>query len=241
MRSRVVAVAGAKGSPGVSFVAAGLACRMAELGLAVLLVDADAEDLSLALLLDLARPEKRPAPPESGVLTPELLRTLALPVARNLELLELPAAASEPIDGRAVAGAAREAGFAAVVCDVGHHHRGLQKQLAAASDWLLWVVAPDRTGLDRADRALAAPSLRAGSAALVLNRLGVHTLRGAGPELSRRHELPVVAALREDRRSAAAASARRPWHRQRRFRAAFDDLAHSLHPDLAGRHREAWP
>ena len=42
-RSRVIAVASAKGSPGCSFVALGLAGRLAEAGLETLVIDADAE------------------------------------------------------------------------------------------------------------------------------------------------------------------------------------------------------
>lgn len=243
MRSRVIGVAGAKGAPGASFVAAGLACRLAALGLTVLAIDADAEECSLSALLDAREPEaSAPAAAEPpGVLTPEALRGLAVGLVRNLHLAELTPALAAGVDGRAVVGAAREAGFAAAVCDLGHTHGGLQKQLAAGCDWLLWVVEPDRLGLDRADRALAAAALRSASAGLVLNRLGPHTLRGADRALSGRHELPVMAAIREDRRAAARCTAAHPWHVERAFRGAFDDLARSVHPDLAGPRRGSWP
>lgn len=236
----MIAVAGAKGSPGVSFVAAGLACRLAALGVPVLAVDADAEDRVLASLLDVDVALREGGFADLGVVTPEALRALAFEAARNLHCLELPPGESGP-DGRAVVGAARDAGFGAVVCDLGHQHGSLQKQLGAAADWVLWVVEPDRIGLDRADRVLTAPTVRGGSAALVLNRLGPHTLRGADRALCARHELPLAAAIREDRRAASRCTAARPWHAQRRFRTAFDELARALHPDLAGRGRGAWP
>lgn len=240
----MIAVAGAKGSPGVSFVAAGLACRFAAQGLPVLAIDADAEDPALAVTFDLSEPAAGEANGAAGdlpVLTSEALRALTVPATRNLHLLELASPWAAPLDGRNIAGAAREAEFGAVVIDLGHQHGALQKQLAAAADWLLWVVEPDRVGLDRADRALSAPAVRGASAGLVLNRLGVHTLKGADRELCRRHEIPVMATIREDRRAASRCTAARPWHRQRRFRAAFDDLAHALHPDLASPRRGSWP
>jgi MinD superfamily P-loop ATPase len=240
----VIAVASAKGSPGVSFVAAGLACRFAALGLPVLAVDADAEDPALAVFFDLREPggeAAQSAASDLPVLTPEALRGMTQAAARNLHLLELASRSAAPLDGRTIVGTAREAEFAAVVIDLGHQHGALQKQLGAAADWLLWVVEPDRVGLDRADRALSAPAVRGASAGLVLNRLGAHTLKGADRELCRRHEMPVMATIREDRRAASRCTAAQPWHRQRRFRAGFDDLAHALHPDLAGNRRGSWP
>ena len=54
-RARIVVIASAKGSPGCSFIALGLAARLAEAGLATLLVDADSEAGSLSASLDLAR------------------------------------------------------------------------------------------------------------------------------------------------------------------------------------------
>jgi Flp pilus assembly CpaE family ATPase len=244
MRSRVIAVAGAKGSPGASFVAAGLACRLASLEVPVLAIDADAEDRTLRALLDVGEDGVSPARgdlAELGVLTPEALRALTLEIARNLRLFEPPLPDAGGLDGRAIAGAARESGFGAVVCDLGHQHGALQKQLGAAADWVIWVVEPDRVGLDRADRTLAATAIRAGSAALVLNRLGPHTLRGADRALCERHEMPLAACIVEDRRAAARCTAARPWHTHRRFRGAFDDLARTLHPDLARPRRGSWP
>ncbi len=234
----MVAVAGAKGSPGVSFVSAGLACRFASLGMPALAVDADAEGMALAALFDADQAAERPSA-GAAALTPDTLRAMALAVEGSLSLLEL-GRRSDDLDGRAVAGAAREAGFAAVICDLGHQHGPLQKQLAAAADWLVWVVEPDRLGLDRADRALAAPALRGASCGLVLNRLGAHTLTGADRALCAHHELPLLARVPEDRRAASRCTARAPWHRQRKFGAAFEELASALHPDLAGRRGGAW-
>lgn len=235
----MVAVAGAKGSPGVSFVSAGLACRFASLGMPALAVDADAEGPALAALFD--APDKTAERPSGGaaVLTPDTLRAMAVAVEGRLSLLEL-GPQGDDLDGRAIAGTAREAGFAAIICDLGHQHGPLQKQLAAAADWLVWVVEPDRLGLDRADRALAAPALRGASCGLVLNRLGAHTLKGADRALCAHHELPLLARVPEDRGAASRCTARAPWHRQRRFGAAFEELARALHPDLAGRRGGAW-
>src|SRR5439155_12027150 len=49
--SGVVSLAAAKGSPGVTFLTAALACRLAEGAFDVLAVDADAEDAALAIAL----------------------------------------------------------------------------------------------------------------------------------------------------------------------------------------------
>ena len=138
-------------------------------------------------------------------------------------------------------GAAREGGFAAVVIDLGHLPGRLQRQLAAASDWLLWVVLPDRLGLERADQVIARSELTPGSAGLVLNRQDRYAVKGADRALSERHRLPLMARLRDDRKAALTASARRPAHANRRFRGPFDDLARALHPDLAGTSTAVWP
>jgi len=89
-RCRVVAVASAKGSPGVTFTTAGVACRLAELGLDVLAVDADAEDRTLAATLDVDPGDGGEALARAaalGVVTTEGLRELAAPAGKRLSLI----------------------------------------------------------------------------------------------------------------------------------------------------------
>lgn len=242
-RCRTVAVASAKGSPGVSFVAAALACRLAALGLESLLVDADAEDHALARTLQVDAGEgpgwlERAA--ALGALTPEALRAGATVVARRLCLLEAPEGAPD-LDGRVLVAAGREGGYSAIVADLGHQHGPLQRQLMAAADWLLWVVTPDRLGLSRGDAALGRGDLGAGSAGLVLNREGRNALRGADRALAERRGLPVMARLPDRPEAAGALSAHRPAHSVRAFRGPIDSLARALHPDLVAGSRSVWP
>ena len=199
----VISVFGAKGSPGVSFVAAGLARRLAEGAVDVLALDADAEDGALALGLGLHETDGGAALARSaglGVITPEVLRRAAAPAGRRLWLLECQASSELP--GGALLAAAAAAGFGAVVADLGHLPGRLQRELASASAWLSWVVLPDRLGLDGADRLLTSPPLAAASSGLVFNRIGLQTLKGAEPVLSERHQLPILARIPEGARAA---------------------------------------
>ncbi len=240
-RCRVVAVTSAKGSPGVTFTVAGLACRLAAHGLVVLAVDAGAEDRTLAAALDVVPGDggvglARAA--ASGVVDADI-RGLAAPAGQRLGLIEAPSV--DAVDGRALVAAARESGYAAVVIDGGHLHGRLQRQLIAASDWLLWVVLGDRLGLGRADQVVGRADLGPASGGLVFNRRDALAIKGADRALAERHRLPVMARLRSDRRAALDSSARRPPHAHRSFRAAFDELARALHPDLVGGTRAVWP
>jgi CO dehydrogenase nickel-insertion accessory protein CooC1 len=128
----------------------------------------------------------------------------------------------------------------AVVLDLGHSLGPVQRQLSAASDWLLWVVVPDRSGLDRADRALASGVLGAASVGLVFNRIRRGSLERADEVLSSRHRMPVMARIREDRQIASLLSQGRPVHRAWRLRRTLRELARSVHPD-AGSAAPAWP
>jgi hypothetical protein len=124
-----------------------------------------------------------------------------------------------------------------VVADLGHLPGRLQRELAAASSWLAWVVLPDRLGLDRADRLLAAPPLVAASAGLVFNRIGAQTLKGADRLLSDRHRLPILARVPDDRgaaRRGPAGPAAKP------FRVPVAELARSVLPSSAPA-VAAWP
>ena len=201
-RSRVIAVAGARGSPGCSFVAVGLGRCLARQGLSTLLLDADQDEPGLGAYLDL--PAAGPVPVRAGPL--------------------LWLAGAEPgEDGRQLVAGLRAA-HQAVIADLGHHASRLQRQLAEAADWLLWVVSPDPLGLERADRALAAGHLGAASAGLVFNRIRAGCLGGADSLLSGRHRVPVLARIKEDARAAAPACA---------FRRPFQQLSRCLHPDAA--------
>jgi CO dehydrogenase nickel-insertion accessory protein CooC1 len=217
-----MAISGAKGSPGCSFLAAALARCLAANNISTLLLDGDAEGGGLAALLDLG-----PADPIDG----NAIEQPAVQIAKQLWFAELGPAAAEPSNGLELAVTAR-ARHQAVVVDLGHSSGTLQRQLAAASDWLLWVVVPDRSGLQRADRALASGVLGAARAGLIFNRIRRGCLDGAEAALSNRHQMPVMARINEDRRVADRMMLGLPVHREWGLRRTLRDLAMSLHPDV---------
>jgi len=230
--SRVIAIAGAKGSPGCSFLALALARCLAASNIPTLLLDGDAEGGGLATVLDID--PVMPADANDG----RAIEEKAMEVETRLWFAELAPDQVAPTNGLEVAVAAR-ARHQAVVVDLGHSIGPLQRQLSAASDWLLWVVVPDRSGLERADRALASGVLAAASSGLVFNRLRPGRLDGAEEVLSSRHRMPVMARINEDRRLADRLSEGSPVHRDRALRRMFRELARSVHPD-AGSAAPAW-
>jgi len=240
-RTRVIAVASAKGSPGCSFVALGLAGRLAEGGVETLLVDADGEAAgSLLTVLGLLRGGETPPLGGLGPVSAAAVEAAALPAGRGLRCLDL---SGEPraLDGRQLADACRER-LGAVVADLGHQPGRLQREIVAGADWLLWVVAPDRLGFERADRILGNGALSGLSAAIVLNRLGPDCLSDAGAVLAERHQLPLLARFPESPRAAreAARSGCLP-QRSRDLRRQFTEVARCLVPDFDGRAGDAWP
>ena len=241
-RTRVIAVASAKGSPGCSFVALGLAGRLAEGGVETLLVDADGEAAgSLLAVIGLLRGGDAPLLGGLGPVTVAAVEGAALAAGRGLRCLDL---SGEPraLDGRQLADSCRER-FGAVVADLGHQPGRLQREIVAAADWLLWVAAPDRLGFERADRVLGSGALSGISAALVLNRLGSDCLADAGAVLAERHHLPLLARLPESARAAReAARAGCPPQRSRDLRRQFTEVARCLVPDFEGRGGgDTWP
>jgi Flp pilus assembly CpaE family ATPase len=244
-RARAVAIAGAKGSPGCTFLAVGLARCLVASGLPALLVDADAEEPGVAAALALpGGPATDLAQAATLGLDPEVLQGATSEAGGGLRVLELAgqgpfgALAGLDVDGRELLVAARQA-VPAVVIDLGHSWGPLQRQLAAAADWLLWVLVPDRLGVERADRALSglAP---AASRGLVVNRATRWSLGGAERTLVERHHLPLVARFPEHRRCARVVSERGgAAHRQRPFRAGLLRVARTVHPDLEG--GGTWP
>jgi Flp pilus assembly CpaE family ATPase len=224
VRTRVVAIASAKGSPGCSFLAVALARCLAASNIPTLLLDGDAEGGGLAALLDLG-----PVMP-TGNLDGNAIDAHAVQVDRRLWFAELEPAEVAPLNGLELAGDAR-ARHRAVVFDLGHSAGPLQRQLSAASDWLLWVVVPDRSGVERADRALASGLLGAASAGLVFNRIRRGCLDRAEEVLSSRHRMPVMARIWDDRRIADRLSQGHPVHREWRLRRTLRELARSVHPD----------
>jgi cellulose biosynthesis protein BcsQ len=241
MRSRLVAVASAKGSPGCTFVALGLAGRLAEAGIGTLLVDADAEDGSLSSALDLNGMEGPPGRLGGlGLVTEAAIAGEARAVSAGLHCLDL-SGPDRVVDGRQLAEVGRGR-YPAIVVDIGHSPGRLQRELVAAADWLLWVVAPDRSGFERADRALSRDALPRVSSGIVLNRLGPDRLPDAGVVLAERHRLPLLARLPENARAARDASRRcSAPHRSREFRRHFAELARCIHPDIQGGGGERWP
>jgi cellulose biosynthesis protein BcsQ len=239
-RPRVIAVASAKGSPGCSFVSLGLAGRLAEAGLETLLIDADGESGSLAASLDLARPDAEVYLGGPGPVSEAAVAAAVLAAAPGLHCLDLSGDAID-VDGRQLVDIARQR-YPAVVADLGHNPGRLQRELVACADWLLWVVAPDRSGFERADRVLGGTELPRVSAGIVLNRLGVDRLADAGLVLAERHRLPLLARLPESPGGARAAARRcQGPQRVREFRRQFAELARCLHPDVSGGGGGRWP
>lgn len=239
-RRRLITVASAKGSPGCSFVALGLAGRLAESGLETLLVDADGEWGTLASALDLAPPTADVYLGGPGPVSEAAIDSAVRSAGPRLHCLDLSGEVVDA-DGRQLAEVARQR-YPAVVVDVGHQPGRLQRELVACSDWLLWVVAPDRSGFERADRALAGADLPRVSAGLVLNRLGPDRLADAGALLAERHRLPLLARLPESPGGARAAARRcQGPQRVREFRRHFAELARCLHPDVTGGGGDRWP
>ncbi len=218
-RSRVVSLIGAKGSPGCTFLAVALGRCLAAAGLATLLVDADGEDGGMGVYLGLP-----PSPAGQAV-----------QVEERLSWMEL-AGDGDPREAIAVARHSADA----VVADLGHQLGQAQRRIASVSDWLVWVVVPDRLGLDRADRALAAGLIAAPSQGLVFNRLGRASLRAAERIISERHRLPIVARLPDRPGAARPALEGSPVHRRRPFRGPLQELARTVHPDHP-RRTPAWP
>ena len=222
--TRVIGVAGPKGSSGCSFVTAGLGLCLAAAGIPTLVLDADAEEAGLAAIIGCRSPGESPAPVELN---------------RHLQLLEAVSGPSREVDGREIVVSARSA-FGAAVVDLGHQPGPLQKQIALAADWLLWVVTADPVGLGRADRLLSAPRLVAGSCGLVFNRESRASVRGAQAALAERHRLPLMATLRNRPGLAARGLLNWPPHRDRVLGRPFRELARTLHP-LSTATPPAWP
>jgi MinD-like ATPase involved in chromosome partitioning or flagellar assembly len=225
VRSRVIAIAGAKGSPGCSFLAVALARCLAANNIATLLLDGDGEGGGLAAMLDVGSTSP------SDLIATSAVEQPAMQIEKELWFAELDGLPSEHINGLHLAGAARVR-HQAVVIDLGHSAGPIQRQLSAASDWLLWVVVPDRSGLERAERGLAAGVLGAASSGLVFNRIKRGCLERADEVLSSRHRMPVMARINEDRRLAHQLSLGRPVHRDRALRRTLRELARSVHPDV---------
>ena len=231
----MIALTGPKGTPGCSFIAAELAHSLAKQGLATLIVDADAEHGGLAALLDV-RPnqwsDRLAGSAGLGGLDSSALRDSTLQVQEGLWFAALGESEAGPFDGREIAEAARVV-HDAVIVDLGHRPGPLQQQLAAVSDWLLWVVVPDRLGLERADRAVGARVLAAASCGFVFNRIHRGCLDGADVALSSSHGIPVMARIKEEARVAGCIAEGRSALERRSMRDSIRSLARSVHPDAA--------
>jgi Mrp family chromosome partitioning ATPase len=223
---RVISIAGAKGSPGCSFLAVALARHLAAGNIPTLLLDADAEGGGVASLLD--------AGPVTSVVAPAgtTVEELTVRIEPRLWFAELSPQAEQPSNGLEIAGAARSR-HQAVVVDLGHHAGPAQRQLSAASDWLLWVVVPDRSGLERADRAIAAGVLGAARVGIVLNRIRRGCLDRADDVLAGRHGVPVLARINENGREAERLSRGARTLPRWGLSRAIADLSRSVYPDAS--------
>lgn len=224
MRGRVIAIAGAKGSPGCSFLAVTIARCLAANSISTLLLDGDAEGGGLGSLLD-----------SNIVITASAVDARAgderqMGIGGSLWFAEVGQTIDRPIDGFGLVEAARSR-HQSVVVDLGHSTGTLQRQLSASSDWLLWVVVPDRSGLERADKALEEGILGAANVGLVFNRIGPGRLDRAEEVLSSRHQLPVMARINEERRLSDRLSQGLPIHREGALRGSLRELIRSIHPE----------
>jgi MinD-like ATPase involved in chromosome partitioning or flagellar assembly len=217
--SRVIAIAGAKGSPGCSFLAVALGCSLAESQVSTLVFDADAEGGGIAALLDLGSADSNEA---------DSVDETGMQVGPNLWFAET-GRAGAALSGLDWLAAARER-HRVVIVDLGHSSGSLQRQLSAASDWLLWVVVPDRSGLRRADAALASGVLGAASVGLIFNRVRRGCLEGAEAALADRHRLPVLGRFAEDRRVAERMTHSLPPNRVRSVRRPLTALRKAIYP-----------
>jgi Flp pilus assembly CpaE family ATPase len=217
--ARVISFIGTKGSAGCTFLTVALGRCLAAGGLATLLVDADAEDGAMGVYLG-----QHPAPAGQ-----------AQQVAGGLSWMELSAEG----DPREFIAMARHQGNAVVV-DLGHRPDQAQRRIASVSDWLVWVVVPDRLGLDRADRALGSGLIAASSQGLAFNRLGPSRIADAERVISERYRMPVMARLPERPRAARLALEGRPVDASGPLRRPLQELARAVHPGYPRRTR-AWP
>jgi cellulose biosynthesis protein BcsQ len=200
-------------------VAVALARCLSAAKISTLLLDADAERGGVASWLD-------PYTPVTG--------ESASQIETHLWFVDLVHGEDGALNGLEIAGAAR-AKHQAVVIDLGHSHGAVQRQLSAASDWLLWVVVPDRSGLERADRVLESGVLAAASVGLVINRIRPGSLERADEVLSSRHRLPVIARIKDDRSMADRLSHGLRIDRRWGIRRTLHQLARSVHPDAGAR------
>lgn len=221
MKSRVIAIAGPKGSPGCSFLTVALARHFVEIQVSTLVLDADAEGGGLAALLDIGSADAVNGNPADEP---------PIQLDQNLWFAEIGQGAADAFNGLEWMGAAR-AQHEAVIVDLGHSAGQLQRQLSASADWLLWVVVPDRSGLQRADATLASRQLGAASTGLVFNRIRRGCLEGAEVALAGRHGLPVLGRFAEDRHISQRLTRGLPVHRVWSLRRPLRALAKSIHAD----------
>jgi Flp pilus assembly CpaE family ATPase len=217
--ARVISFIGTKGSSGCTFLAVALGRCLAAGGLSTMLVDADAEDGAMGVYLG-----QHPAPAGR-----------AQQVADRLAWTEL-AAEGDPREFIAIARHQADA----VVVDLGHRPDQAQRRIASVSDWLVWVVVPDRLGLDRADRALGSGLIAAPSQGLVFNKLGPSRIADAERVTSERYRMPVMARLPERPRAARLALEGKAVHASGPFRRPLQELARTVHP-AHPRRTKAWP
>jgi Flp pilus assembly CpaE family ATPase len=238
----MIAVSGAKGSPGCSFIASGLAWCLAGQGISTLLVDADAEDGGLGALLDVSATggsNQLARSTRLGGLDPGALRESTVQLDKRMWFASLGESEVGPFDGQELADAARGS-HDAVVVDLGHRPGPSQQQLAGVSDWLLWVVVPDRCGLERADRAIGSGTLSAPSAGLVFNRIKRGCLVGAEEALSNAHGLAIMARIKDQPRVAESVAYGKSPLRDRAIRGPLQAVARCVHPDATPVPR-TWP
>jgi MinD-like ATPase involved in chromosome partitioning or flagellar assembly len=224
LRGRVIAIAGAKGSPGCSFLAVAIARCLAANTISTFLLDGDAEGGGVGSLLDANI--VMPARAVDGQVGDDR----QVGIEERLWFAEVGQAVDGSNKGFDFIEAARSR-YQTVVVDLGHSPGAFQRQLSAASDWLLWVVVPDRSGLERADKAIELSLLGAANVGLVFNRIGPGRLSRAEEVLSSRHQLPVVARIKEDRRLSDRLCQGLPIHREGSLRQALRELIRAIHPE----------
>jgi Flp pilus assembly CpaE family ATPase len=166
-RGRVIAVYGARGGSGTTFVATQLAASFADAGLRCVLVDFDSMFADVTIALGVDRQERTIAAliPVAGELGPDHLDDALFKHDRGFSVLLAPAEAASdtpPPQGLYTgATALLAAAFEVVVLHVPRGIDGLIRAAVGMADEILFVVAPDVFSLHAARRAALALDLEA--------------------------------------------------------------------------------
>lgn len=213
----VVAVTGATGAPGRTFISINLAAVAAASGLTVALVDADPHLGAIAVQLGLREDRSLSFLAHEATLRPvdDELLTRHLQLSNGVDVLAGRSVAapghlsSAPILSDTVRLLA--ARHELVVLDAGALVCPEAQATALASQMIVWVIVPTRSGTDLFDRVVAGPlaaALRSRPSLAVINKVATGCLREPERALSDRYGMAVGGSVPESRRACLEAEAR---------------------------------